>query len=68
MDSDSALRIWQVSREAGRPLPQFSEDDVIDFMVTEAVLQRARAASKDAETKQKQRAWKEDIKPHSMRD
>lgn len=27
-----------VYKEAGRPLPSFSDDDVLDFVVTEAVI------------------------------
>lgn len=36
--SSLPTRLASVCKEAGRPLPQFSDDDVLDFMVTEAVI------------------------------
>lgn len=35
-------------------MPRFSEDDVIDFMVTEALVHRGRASEEKAEKTQKQ--------------
>lgn len=51
-------------KAAGRPLPKFSEDDVLDFMVTEAVVAKyyhdQKTAQEKAEEEQKRRAWAAD--------
>lgn len=49
--------MWRVCKAAGRPWPRLSDDDVIDYMVMEAVCLRAgredekdrKKAEKDAE-------------------
>lgn len=60
--STASTRIWRTFKEAGRPFPTVSEDDVTDFMVTEAVSIRValedEKARKDAEKEQ----WKKDTK------
>lgn len=50
--------MWRVHKEAGRPWPIICpEDDVLDYMVMEAIYLRARKeeekAHKDAERKRK---------------
>lgn len=53
MASESSSRLWRANRAAGRPWPQISDDDVLDFMVMEAVHVKVKAedakAQKDAE-------------------
>lgn len=44
------------------PLPTFSQDDVVNFMVTEALVLRANEQRQDAELKRKQEDWKEEWK------
>jgi hypothetical protein len=34
---DFSTRLWLTSREAGHPIPRFSDDDVLNFLVTEAI-------------------------------
>lgn len=41
MASTVATRLAQVCREAGRPIPTLSEDDYIDYCVTEAIVLKA---------------------------
>jgi hypothetical protein len=56
-----------VCQASGKPLPMFSEDDVMDFMVTEAITIRALEEQRDAQEKadaeREKRAWKNAIKP-----
>ncbi len=47
-----------MTEKSGRPLPQFSEDDVIDFMVTEAVVYRAAADQAKADKEAERKAWR----------
>jgi hypothetical protein len=35
--SSTSTRLWLTCREAGHPIPSFSDDDVVDFLVTEAI-------------------------------
>lgn len=44
------------------PMPAFSDDDVLDFMVVEALMQRGRKTAQDAE---KQRERDDFMKSHS---
>ena len=60
MESDSGPRIWQVCKEAGRPVPRFSEDDVIDYMVLEAVALKVMKQREEAEKKREKSDWKND--------
>ncbi len=52
MASSLPTRLYWVCKEAGRPLPAFSEDDVLDFQVTEAVILK----SMEEQAKQKKEA------------
>lgn len=60
MAGNSATRLWRVSKEAGRSFPILSEDDVIDFMITEAVALRIDKEDRNAEKKQERDEWKKD--------
>jgi hypothetical protein len=52
--------MWRACNAAGRPWPILDEDDVIDYMVLEAVAAKATKMEQDAQEKQKREAWKKD--------
>lgn len=56
MASESSTRLWRVHKAAGRPWPVLCpEDDVIDYMVMEAVaIKAAKADEKAAEEARKE--------------
>lgn len=54
------MRIWRVSKEAGRPFPVLSDDDVIDYQIIEALAAKARKEEKEARDKQEREAFKKD--------
>ncbi len=55
MASESSIRLWRVHKAAGRPWPVICpEDDVIDYMVMEAVAIKVRIAD-DKEAKEAER-------------
>lgn len=59
MASESSIRLWRVHKEAGRPWPIICpEDDVIDYMVMEAVALRVQKADEKAQKEQKIAEWK----------
>jgi hypothetical protein len=60
VESDSAQRIWRVCKEAGREVPKFSEDDVIDYMVLEAVALKVWKQQEEASKKKEKSDWKND--------
>lgn len=37
MVSSTSTRLWLTCREAGHPIPEFTDDDVLNFLVTEAI-------------------------------
>lgn len=49
MASTLASRIYWVHKEAGKPLPRFSRDDYLDYLVTEALVARGEADRQRAE-------------------
>lgn len=63
MNSGSSVRLWRVYREAGRPWPVISDDDVLDFMIMEAVALKAkkeeRELREEAELEAKRKEFKE---------
>jgi hypothetical protein len=61
--STTSTRLWRTCKAANRPFPTLSQDDVTDYLITEAVaLKVARLdreaqenAAKDAEMRQKKK-------------
>lgn len=60
VDSTTAMRLWRVSKQAGRPWPVLDSDDVIDFMVMEAVALKVMQHDAEEAKKQEQKNWKRD--------
>lgn len=58
MASTSAVRLVRVCKTAGRPLPRFSDDDVIDYMVAEAIVMREWESVKAEQKKRERDDWK----------
>jgi hypothetical protein len=69
--SNTSTRIWRVAKAAGREFPKLVEDDVLDYLITEAVFIKASQEDekfqKEAEDKQKRKQWKEEAKEHLKR-
>lgn len=59
--SQTSTRVWRTCKEAGRPFPKLSNDDVTDYMIMEAVtlkgLKEMREAEKEAEENAKRKDW-----------
>lgn len=51
------MRLWAVSEVTKTPLPRFSEDDVVDFCVKEAIAVRAGAERRMAEKQREAKDW-----------
>jgi hypothetical protein len=47
-----------ISKESGRPFPRVSDDDVVDYLVTEAVTLKYLQERTAAEEEAKKQAWK----------
>lgn len=60
MGSKTAIRAWHAFKEAGRPWPQLDEDDVIDFMIMEAVAVAASKQTQEQEKSSERKSWKQD--------
>ncbi len=60
MAGTTATRLWRVCKEAGRPFPQLDDDDVIDFMVMEAVALKVDKEDAKAQKKAEVKDWKKD--------
>ena len=52
--------MWRVCKDAGRPWPRLSDDDVIDYMVMEAVAIRVRKREQEQEKAQERERWKKE--------
>lgn len=51
------MRIYWTSKETGQPMPQFSDDPVTNFMVTEALVAKAADETKQVEKTNKRKQW-----------
>lgn len=64
MDSKTATRMWRIYKESNRPWPVICEDDVVDFMIMEAVAVRSKIEQDEAEKEQARmkevKDWKKD--------
>lgn len=60
VESKTATRLWNACKEAGRPWPTLDEDDVIDFMIMEAVAIKSRQQSKEVEQAKERKDWRND--------
>lgn len=62
VSSPASTRIFRTLKEAGRPMPEFSEDPVVDFAVLEAVVTKAvledREATKENEAAKEREAFR----------
>jgi hypothetical protein len=56
--STAALRLVRVCKEAGKPFPRFSDDDVLDYMVTEAIVVKHWDEQRKEHKRQEMREWK----------
>lgn len=48
MESTISTRLWRTCKAANRPFPQLVEDDVLDYLITEAVAIKASREDRDA--------------------
>lgn len=62
MSAPDAVRLWTTYKEAGRPVPKFSDDDYIDFCITEALHMRALKEENKARKEQEKKQWKEETR------
>lgn len=58
--SKSASRLWHVCKEAGRSWPQLDDDDVIDFMIMEAVALSVAKETKEVKKQEERTSWRND--------
>lgn len=56
--SDLPLRLYTLHKQMNLPLPQFSEDDVTNFMVTEFVMLKGLQHEAELAKKQRREEWK----------
>lgn len=52
--------MWKVYQDSGRPWPTLCEDDLIDYMIMEAVFIKARKEESEAEKAAEKKEWKSD--------
>lgn len=62
MASTLASRIYWVHREAHKPLPRFSDDDYLDYLVTEALVERGEGDRRRAEDDHEKKKFRQSHK------
>jgi hypothetical protein len=64
--STTSTRLWRVHKAAGKPFPDFTDDDVMNYLITEATFIKANRedaeAHKKAEHEAKMKQMKEEAK------
>lgn len=68
MVSSLSTRLWLTNREAGRPFPQVSDDDVLDYLVMEAIRVKIGEEAKEAQKDQERDSWRREVKGMSPAD
>lgn len=53
--------MWRTHKAAGRPWPKLSDDDVLDYMVMEAVALKANKEDREREKEQEKKKFKKDF-------
>jgi len=53
--------MWRIYRAAGRSWPRLSPDDVIDYMVMEAVALKAQAEDDELAKSREKKQWQGDF-------
>ena len=64
MDSTASTRVWRITKECGRPFPKVCDDDVIDYMVMEAVTLKVKREDQEAAKQRERDEWKRADKSH----
>jgi hypothetical protein len=54
--STTSTRIWRTCKAANRPFPQLVEDDVLDYLITEAVTLKVTKEDREEEKKARDKA------------
>ena len=52
--------MWRIYKAAGKEFPDFCEDDVVNYMILEAVALKAAKEDRAAEREKEVADWKED--------
>lgn len=60
MASPLATRLWRVCKESNRPWPQLDPDDVVDYLIMEAVTVKANKEDETARKTAEREKWKKD--------
>lgn len=61
MASTLSTRMWRVYKESGRPFPDLCDgDDVLDYMLVEALALKANKEDSEAAKEQKIKDWKKE--------
>ncbi len=60
MASTTATRVWRVYKAAGKEWPQLDDDELIDFMVMEAVAVKVTKEDAEQAKTDEKREWKKD--------
>jgi hypothetical protein len=58
--STASSRYYRTLKEAGRPIPQLHDDDVIDYCILEAISVKVRKEDEEAEKTVAKSQWKRD--------
>lgn len=57
MASPTSTRMWRAYQAAGRPWPKLDDDEVIDYMILEAVAVKAKQEEREAEKQAEIQRW-----------
>lgn len=54
------MRLWRATKAAGRPFPQLDDDEVVDYLIVEALATKDATEQEEMRKKAKLDAWKKD--------
>lgn len=60
VESDLSMRMWRVYKQAGKPFPKLDSDDVVDYLITEALATKSAKEDTEARKQAEVARWRED--------
>ena len=61
MGSTISTRMWRAHKASGRPWPKMDTDEVVDYLILEAVAAKAAKEEEEHQKEKERTNWKKDV-------
>lgn len=60
VESDLSMRMWRAYKQAGKPFPKLDSDDVVDYLIMEALATKSAKEDTEARRQAEIETWRKD--------